>query len=192
MKRKFRNVAIGFALFVLLVVLIKGVLFRWVVVYGSDGPRKVSVAASSDMKAWISAEADRDALDDEHGIVTEAQRLTAKRLQFTTGPCASDAATVFKERKANCIGYAALCAAISNTLFEMRGLNGQWKTHVETAHLRVFGVNVHAWLDSPFLQNHDLMTIEDRRGNVHFAVDPTVFEYFGITSVTWTIDGGED
>ena len=191
MKRKFRNVAIGVALFVVLIVLFKGVLFRWCVVYASFGPRKVSVTASAAMKTWISAEADRDALDGEHDILTEAQRLTAKRLQFTTGPCASDAATVFKERKANCIGYASLCAAISNTLFEMRGLDRQWETHVETAQLQVFGVNVHAWFDSPFLKDHDFVTIHDQQGNMHFAVDPTVSEYFGISSVTYTIfDGG--
>ncbi len=191
MKRKFRNVAIGFALFVVLIVLFKGVLFRWFVVYASFGPRKVSVTASAEMKAWISAETDRYALDGEHDILTEAQRLTAKRLQFTTGPCAADAATVFKERKANCIGYAALCAAIGNTIFEMRGLDGQWETHVETAQLRVFGMNVNAWFASPFLKDHDFVTIRDQHGNMHFAVDPTVFEYFGITSVSYTIFSGD-
>ncbi len=185
MRRKFRNIAIGGALFAVLIVLFKGVLFRWCVVYASLGSHAPDHTIHPEIRAWVAAEVDDlSALDDELAVVHESLRLTAARLQYSSEPPSSDALGAFRSQRTDWSGYSYLFVQVCNALFQMKGMDDRWHAETEAAVFSLRGITFLPWFISLYQEHTLFVRIRSKGGSIHHSVDPALFEFLGIVEVT--------
>ena len=75
--------------------------------------------------------------------------------------------------------YAMVYTSMYNQIAESK----HWKStcRVAVGKVHVFGVDLHQFANSRFFANHDFCVI--RSANRVEAVDPLVYDYFGVTTV---------
>ena len=89
-------------------------------------------------------------------------------------------------RKAHCIGYASFFATTCNYLLKKYNLSDQWTAKPKVGQLYFIGQNIHKYFNSPFFKDHDFVTIENKKTDQIFAVDPTVYDYLLIDFINYT------
>ncbi len=60
-----------------------------------------------------------------------------------------------------------------------------WKAEPQMGQLYFCGTNIHTYFNSSFLKDHDFVLITNQITGKTFAVDPTLYDYFFITFVTF-------
>lgn len=170
--------------------LFRGWIYRQIVAYQPVGDRREYLPESVLLKAMLEKKRaeifsnSTAGFASVHQIIETAQEITAEKLAFEWASCPADPNETIRTGKANCIGYAALCAMICNDFFEKAGLNNQWKAHPEIGKLYAFGVDVHPYFHSAFFKDHDFVIVENRATGEVIAVDPVVWDMAGIKRVS--------
>ena len=109
-------------------------------------------------------------------IIDYSLALTASRLQFSRY-------NDIDMGKANCVGYAQLCASICNKAIAENGINGQAKPVV--GYIKSIGIN---WCDffksittkdsyKNFVKDHDFVELVTDSGTYYF--DPSIYDVLG-------------
>ncbi|MFN6038610.1 MAG: hypothetical protein ACK452_09085, partial [Bacteroidota bacterium] len=57
------------------------------------------------------------------------------------------------------------------------------KHHI--GHIHFFGFDVHDWFSSKFFQDHDFVSIENKKTGEIYAVDPTAEDYLFIEFIRY-------
>lgn len=86
---------------------------------------------------------------------------------------------------ANCMGYAALCAALLKGQLEAAGLGSRYVVEVVIGKLYVGDQDLHALFTSPFWKDHDVVRITDLTSNEVVVLDPTLYDHVGIGRVSY-------
>lgn len=155
----------------------RGEVFRSMVHYRIVGERGIvrplpaSTDASMDLDAAIDA-----ALD-----------ATAARVHFSTGAVSNDPRELIHGGPANCIGYAALCAALLKGQLRKSGLDERYRVEVVIGKLHVGDQDLHAWSSSPFWKDHDVVRVSDRGSGKVLLLDPTLYDAIGIGRVSCSV-----
>ncbi len=133
----------------------------------------VSVTLSDNDKAIISA---RTKSQNVQEIIVQVIVFTAEKLTFAVH-------NDIKNGKANCIGYAQLCAKACNYAFEINGMESKARPVVGS--VLWFGINVCdiAYSLAPkkyknFVKDHDFVEI-DLRNCKTIYVDPCLYDLIG-------------
>ncbi|MCD1116028.1 hypothetical protein [Chryseobacterium turcicum] len=116
-------------------------------------------------------------------IIHDELNKTSSLLRFTFDKCDSEPNELLKSKKANCIGYSAFLAASINNKLHSNSLNNEWKARHKVGEIYLLGYNIHPLFKSGFFKNHDFVVIENRKTNEVIAVDPALYDYFGINKI---------
>jgi galactose mutarotase-like enzyme len=111
--------------------------------------------------------------------------ITSSRLNFTVDKNDVDPNNLVSFRTAHCVGYANFFTTTCNYLLQKNDLADTWEVKTEIGQLYLFGVNVHSYLNSPFLKDHDFVSIENQETGEVLAVDPSVHDYLGISLISY-------
>ena len=109
---------------------------------------------------------------------------TAVRLHFSTGKVSSDPALLLHGGPANCIGYAALCAALLKGQLEAAGLGERYVVEPVIGKLYVSDQDLHVFFTTPFWKDHDVVRITDRASSEVIALDPALYDHVEIGRVS--------
>lgn len=134
----------------------------------------VSVTLLDEDKAIISA---RTKSQNVQEIIAQVIIFTAEKLTFAVH-------NDIKNGKANCIGYAQLCAKACNYAFEINGMESKARPVVGS--VVWFGIDVCdiAYGLAPkkyknFVKDHDFVEVEDLRNRKTIYVDPCLYDLIG-------------
>ena len=155
-------------------------LYNQFVSYRSIGFRPTYVASNPKLINYLNSDSSKQKNPDIHQIIKQSLSITSGKLNFTTGKNSNDPNKLITSRTAHCVGYASFFSTACNYLLKKDNLSHEWiaKTHV--GQLYILGTNIHRYLNSPFLKDHDFVTIENKTTGEVLAVDPTLNDYFGI------------
>ena len=142
------------------------------------GDRQKTCKLTQSMKEKVNAET--IGMDVEQ-IIDYSLKLTASRLQFSIS-------NDFSNNKANCVGYARLCASICNQALSANGVNGHAKAVV--GYIESNGIN---WCDvlksiapkdsyKNFVKDHDFVELVTDSGTYYF--DPSIYDVLGKKCLT--------
>lgn len=161
-------------LFVVLPIVIVMTLFLSICMKGQtfrkDRERNVPITLSSDLKSRIIKECSHKSKQE---IIEYSLDTTAKLLEFSVK---NEKLGDNKVSKANCVGYAALCKAISNYAFAINNYPTRSKQVV--GHLFVGPINICKLVSSlgterfsNFTKDHDVIEIDGK------FYDPSLYDY---------------
>jgi hypothetical protein len=154
--------------------LLRGTIFRAVVHYRVVGERgAVRPLQNSTLGAM-----------DLHTAMQAALDTTAARLHFSTGEVSNDPRELIHGGPANCIGYAALCAALLKGQLEGAGLDDRYEVTAVVGKLYVGDQDLHAFFTTPFWKDHDVVRVRDKGTGEVRLLDPTLYDHFGIGRVS--------
>lgn len=179
MKKLFR-----FLFFTLLILIIfKGILYRTLVNYSviitrtniklTDGTLCAKIDKKTKEKTLTIAE-----------IITLSNSITSDHLSFTFNKTSSNPNTISKDKKANCIGYAALFNSIGNYILEEKQLSDSYRFSHLVGKLDVLGFDIHSLINNPFFKDHDFNKVKNLKTNDTYFIDPSLSDYLYIDSVT--------
>lgn len=142
------------------------------------GDRQKTFTLTQSMK--VKVEAETKGMDVEQ-IIDYSLKLTVARLQFSRY-------NDIKNGKANCIGYAQLCASICNQALVTNRINGQAKPVV--GYIESIGIN---WCDvlkavapkdsyKNFVKDHDFVELDTDSKTFYF--DPSIYDVLGMKCLT--------
>lgn len=175
---------------VVLVVSTVGFLFReWfynhLITYKTVGVRQTYKASGNALIEYIDSSAILKTKPDIYQIVEASQEMTASKLNFTTGKNDVDPNKLVSSKTAHCIGYASFFVTTCNYLLMKNNLSEEWVVKLQIGQLYIFGYNIHNYFNSPFLKDHDFVTIENRITGEVIAVDPSLNDYFHIDYINF-------
>lgn len=108
---------------------------------------------------------------------------TAARLRFSSGRVTADPEALIHGGPANCIGYAALCAALLKGRLAAAGLGERYTVEAVVANLYVGDPDLHTCFASPFWKDQDVVRIIDGSYGGVILHDPTSYAAVGIDRV---------
>jgi hypothetical protein len=153
---------------------LRGTIFRAVVHYRVVGDRGAVRPLQNSTRAAM----------DLHTAIQAALDTTAARLHFSTGEVSNDPRALIHRGPANCIGYAALCAALLKGQLEEAGLDDRYGVEAVIGKLYVGHQDLHAFFTTPFWKDHDVVRVWDKGTGEVTLLDPTLYDHFGIGRVS--------
>lgn len=172
------------AFLLLLVLLLRGCLFRHTVKYIPFKERTISKLTNQKLIQELE-EAKRGRILSIHENIELARNLTNQKLSFSARRTPKDLDTIITRRKTNCIGYAALFGSIVLFIVEQQQQEGQYQVKHKVGKVTFLGMDLHLlWDEDPFWKDHDYNEIEDLRTGEKIYIDPVVSDYLRIHTVT--------
>lgn len=173
--------------FILIVVAVafRAWLYRHLVTYSTKSVRSPIQAETKLINFIDSITKNKSENEIEH-IITLGLSITSNQLNFTFKNSPIDPNVLISTKLTHCVGYASFFATICNYLLKKHHLKNKWKVTHREGLLKVFGLKIHDYLDSPFYNSHDFVTIENKETGVVFAVDPSLNDYLFIDFITYT------
>lgn len=117
-------------------------------------------------------------------MIDESQNETTRMLTFTFNKCDVDVEKLKVSHKTNCIGYANVFSNLLKAKFIDKNVDKNWKIKHSVAEIYFLGINVNKLTSNPFFKDHDIVVIENKLSGENIAVDPTLFDYFGIDRIS--------
>lgn len=170
----------------LLLLLLRGFLFRLLVTYVEIGERPTIEITDEAFIMRIEERAAESVMDIEN-ITEIAMELTTEILHFTTKRASNNPNELIHTKQANCIGYAALFNSIANYLIQKHQLQEELAAEHKIGQLELLGINVHPFFKSSFFRDHDFNTLRNKKTGVTVFLDAGVCDYFFVDRV-----GGEN
>jgi hypothetical protein len=173
-------------LLMLAVLLFRGWLYRNLITYKSIGRRVSYIATNKPLIGFIEASTSRETNVEVKQIIRLALSITSRQLNFAGGKTDTDPNKLITSRSAHCVGYASFFTTTCNHLLGQNNLADTWSAHAHVGQLYFLQENIHRYFDTPFLKDHDFVTIENNVTGEIFAVDPTVNDYLFVDFVNYT------
>ena len=171
----------------LVLILFRGPIYRLSFVYHPIGSQEEIKITNQELLDIIELEY-RNTEIDWQSISNIAHRITIKTLHFSTAEVSTNPNDLVQTSVTNCIGYAAMFNSIANYLINAKKLEDQMKAFHIRAHIYFLGINLHQYLDHPFLANHDINIMKNLKTNETIAIDPSLSDYLFIKKVSTSMD----
>lgn len=149
------------------------------------GVRQTYKASGNEFKEYIDSGSKQSTKPDIYQILNTSLEMTTSKLNFTTGKNDLDPNKLVFSETAHCVGYASFFVTSCNYLLTKHEMSGEWKARTQIGQLYIFGKNIHEYLNSPFLKDHDFVTIENSITGEVIAVDPSLTDYFYIDYINF-------
>lgn len=164
-------------LLILLVIVLRGWLYRLTVTYHPISERPAILATDKGFKQQL----ENQPIDTSmQRIVWQSLNLTTSQLEFSFGKCDNDPNLLFYSQKANCVGYAAYFNAVCQQLIEQAGIEKRYRVQHLRANITFLGFDLHQLTDSPFFKDHDYNMLEDLKTGERIFVDASTKDVLGI------------
>jgi hypothetical protein len=165
--------------------LFKGVIYCFFIKYESISERNpIKINDESTEKildSWLH-ENPNVSID---ALINIAQMYATEGIDYTFKKCNTNPNQIIKHQEdTNCIGYSANFATIFTYLIAKKGLENKITVSHNIGKLSFFGHDIHAYFSDPAFQNHDFNIVSDNINHINYAVDSTVYTYFGIKRIT--------
>lgn len=170
----------------IMVFLFRGWFFNQTFSYKSVGLRANHLATNTKLIGYINSGTGQIAEHDIHQIIKLGLSISSEHLNFTAKRNDNDPNKLINSKTAHCVGYAAFFATTCNYLLRKYNLDDDWTAKHHIGQLYFFGTNVHKYLRSPFLKDHDFVIIENKTTGEILAVDPTIHDYLRINFINYT------
>ena len=177
-----RTVAI-IGIILLMIFGLRGWLFRTTVHYQKISERPSFHQIDENVLSIIDQQRNSKTLNQINPILKIAKKITNKTLSFSTGNVSENPNQIVKTGKANCVGYAALFASISNQLIQENNLGKKFEVLHVVGQLDFLGYDLHQINNDPFFANHDYCEVKNKVSGESFYIDPTVSDYFWIDRI---------
>lgn len=181
--KRFKNILKFFGLFVLVLLVFRGWIFRKSVNYRSISVRENVTKLDSKLIALIDKEQNGKELSITE-IIAISDGIVKDNLEFTFDKCSNNPNQCFETNKANCVGYSALFNSVGNYLLTKQKINKDYKFVHHVGKLSLFGVDLHQMFENPFFKDHDFVEICDFKNEDSEFVDPTISDCFFINRVS--------
>jgi len=172
-----------FGLFIILIILFRGFLYRISVNYSKIKVRNNITLTDKNLIKDIEKRTDGKILSIEE-IIQLSNKITSYKLNFTLNKVSSNPNLVYEFGKANCIGYSSLFNSIGNYVIGKQNLTDKYEFKHLVGKLDFFGFDIHKLFNSPFFKDHDFNEISNKLTNEKIYVDPSVRDYLRIDNVT--------
>lgn len=181
--KNLKKALLVFAIPLLALFLLRGILFRWMVEYKDLGNRAAIYITDQELISKIDA-LSADRVMDMEAIVDVAQEIATAELSLTYQWASNDPNELVHTHRANCVGYAALFNSSALYLIEKHKLKGKVKAEHKIGQLYLWSVDLHQFFDSPFFKDHDFNTVTHLETGKMIAVDPSLDDYLRIDHVS--------
>lgn len=172
------------ACLLLLLVLLRGCIFRQAVAYRTVGHRASYAATDNQLLQYLDGYTGLSESSSVDDIIDAALSLTTGKLRFTAANNDVDPNKLIHAETAHCVGYAAFFTTACNFYFRKYHLDETWVATPQIGQLYLFGENVHPYFSTPFFKDHDFAIIRNKRTGEQIAVDPNVYDYLIIREIT--------
>ena len=170
---------------ILLILLLRGWLYRGTVVYHSIGNRDYITIDNQELLKKINEEAKNFQHIELQQIIHIANSICLEQLSFSSQTTSQNPNKTYTSGQANCIGYSALFNSIANHLILQFQLKHKYHAQHHIGELHFLGIDIHQFFDHPFFHDHDFNTITDLKEKKIIATDPSLNDYFGIKRVSF-------
>ncbi len=170
-------------LLLLFSILFRGPLYRSLISYRPAGQRAIITLTDAELLMSLAAERSGGKLLEPEQISATAQHIATRHLQFTFAPASANPNRLAKSGRANCIGYAALTAALARQIISNGGTTNRYTVTHRVGKLLFLGFDVHGLLHHPFFRDHDYVEVNDRETGETTAIDPSLNDYFRIDKI---------
>lgn len=161
--------------------LFRGALFRTFITYEVIGERVLAGVVDENLISEIQSKTEGKDLSVKQ-ILRISGEITERNLSFTFHKSPNETNEVYREGKANCVGYAALFGAIANYIAKDQR-NPIIVTHL-VGKLELLGWDMHRLFGNhPFFRDHDFVAITIPDSDTTHYIDPSVSDYLGIKSI---------
>jgi len=117
-------------------------------------------------------------------IIQNNLEQTSSVLAFSFERCENDPNLLLKTKKANCIGYSALLAALIQTELRKNKLDKKWEVSHEVGEIYFLNKNINQYFTSKFFKDHDFVVVENKETKERIAIDAALYDYFRINKIT--------
>ena len=174
-----------FLLGLLLLLLLRGPLFRWCIRYEYTNEQEIYRLQDETLLAQLRAEVDKAPDGDIWHWAKFAQSFTARQLRFVTAPESSLPERAWEIGEAHCVGYAALMGGVLEEVYRLK--RDKILLPLEVTHCRG-EIYFLAWRltgpDRPaFFRDHDFIYVHSSVYNNAETYDAAVFDYLRIRRV---------
>ena len=169
-------------IFCILLLIFRGWIYRFLVEYKVIGERQEIGITNPKLIELIEEKSIAKKMNIDE-IADVAEEITTKTLTFTWSYSSNDTNDLFNEKKANCVGYAAMFNSISNFLIRKYHLQDEFVASHKIGELELLGFNIHPYFNSPFYKNHDYNTISNLTTGEKLSLDPSLSDYFWIDRI---------
>ncbi|MFM7234503.1 MAG: hypothetical protein ACKOZM_07920 [Flavobacteriales bacterium] len=179
-----RKITLILVVFFLIVFCLKGWLFRSCFSYSDSGKRGSNVLISEDLRQYADSIAASETPTDVMDVVMLANEITSEHLMFRSTSNEINPNTLFTYRRTHCVGYAAFFQVVCNYLLVKFNFDNEWSCSAHVGRIYFMTMDVHRFFKSPFFKDHDFNIIRKKSENEAIYVDATLYDYFGIATVT--------
>ncbi len=172
-----------FGIFIILIILFRGFLYRISVNYLKIKVRNNITLTDKNLIKEIDKRTNEKILSIEE-IIKLSNIITSEKLNFTFNKVSSNPNLVCELEKANCIGYSYLFNSIGNYIIEKQNLSDKYEFKHLVGKLYFFGLDIHKLFNSPFFKDHDFNEIRNKQTDEKKYVDPSLRDYLRIENVT--------
>jgi len=169
----------------LILILFRGSIYRFPIKYNEIGSRPEIKLTNIDLIKRIESNTPNRKVQLQE-IVEIAQSITAQELKFGASKSSTNPNLLSNIKTTNCKGYSAMFNSIANYMIRRGGLKRKIVAEHKIGHLYFFGINLHQYLKSPFLKDHDFNEIKSLESGQVIVIDPSVNDYLQINSVAKT------
>lgn len=164
----------------------RGWFYRHLITYRSIGLRTNYAANNDELIRCINSSTKKLKEADIKHIIKLGLSISSNQLRFTASKNDIDPNKLIQSKTAHCVGYAAFFSTTCNYLLAKYNLANTWTAKPQVGQLYFIGINVHPYFNTPFFNDHDFVTIENKTTGQVYAVDPTLSDYLHIDFVNYT------
>ena len=182
--RRLKIVLVVFVSLAVLMVLMRGPLYRSLFSYKDCGERDSFSITSKFLLAYIDSVADMDNVESVGQIAELSNKITSAQLSFQATRSEINPNKLFPNKSTHCVGYSAFYAAVCNYLLSKNGFGAAWHCQAHCGEIHFLGYNVHHLFDSAFFANHDFNIVRGGSDAEIYFTAPTLYDYLGMSGVS--------
>jgi hypothetical protein len=137
----------------------------------------------SEMKIQLDSKTKNTTLNIED-IIQIAQSKTSEKLYFSSKKCSKNPNILIKEKKSNCIGYAALFNSMAQFMLHSQQLEEQYQVNHLVGKVDFLGIDLHQFFDNSFFKDHDYNEIINLETGHTIYIDPILSAYLKVHQVS--------
>lgn len=115
-------------------------------------------------------------------LTKQVLSITANELSFRKKNPSSNTAKILQAGYGNCIAYAK----VASELIDCQNTSSlRFSATPIVASIYFLGISVHQFTSNPFFQDHDIVLVQDLIDGSTIAIDPSLYDYTGISYVSF-------
>lgn len=164
------------------IIISKGIIYRTLIHYETIGFRTSDEDISLEISRYLLSNLPENQQDISN-LIKKALQISANHLHYRIDAKTNSFETCYSQKEAHCVGYSLFFGGVMKFYIQHFNLHEQWEV-IHCIGALYFGTwNIHSAFSNPSLKDHDFVKIINKQTGEIIAVDPTLYDYFGIETV---------